>query len=467
MKMIDDRCFGECMGYPICCIYMIMRISTGQKYIGQSINLKGRVRKHYSDSLRVDEAIKKYGKDDFIIQVLEIVPNDIQILNDREDFWVNYYNTYENPFHYNEKPGGYSYCSSKSEVWDYANEICDLYQNNIYISQYDLAKQFNCSQNTIGEILRQNNIEINYKRNKAWDHTNEICELYQNTDVSIYTLAEQFNCSYGTISEILTENNIETRGGPSDARNYADEICDLYQNANISIHSLSKKFNCSHETIRRILEQNNIKRRPCGQKSEVWNHSNEICDLYQNTDVTTYTLAEQFNCSSTTICEILTENNIETRGGPSKAWMYTTEICDLYQNTDATLHTLAKQFNCSPETIRKILQKNNIKRRRKYDKRNKVWNYADEICDLYQNTNMSTGELGRQFGCSRNLINAILKENNIKINRRHSKTHKVWNYVDEICELYQNTNISMRELGRQFNCSHETIKKVLQQNNIK
>ena len=49
-------------------------------------------------------AFKKYGKDSFKWDILEECSNDL--LKEREIYWIEYYNTYENREHYNETPGG-------------------------------------------------------------------------------------------------------------------------------------------------------------------------------------------------------------------------------------------------------------------------------------------------------------------------------------------------------------------------
>lgn len=362
MKKVDDRCFGECMGNPICCIYMIMRISTGQKYIGQTTDFYRRISEHYTrSSQRIDRAIKKYGKDDFTFQVLEIIfdSNDIRFINDREKFWIAYYNTYEDDFHYNEHPGGIFYRSEKSKVWNHIDKICELYQNDKNISMGKIGRRFDCSANTISRILKENNIETKDYKSEARKNINQVCDLYQNTNMSTIEIAEFFDCSHPVIVDILKENNIEMKDYRTEALKNIDQVCDLYQNTNMSMDKLAEQFNCSSSTICNVLKENNIEAKK--YRSKVWSYANKICDLYQNTNITINKLAEQFNCNHHTIAKILKENNIEIRlkkvRKQHKAWDYADKICVLYQNSDITMEELAKQFNCSSTTIGRILKK--------------------------------------------------------------------------------------------------------------
>ena len=93
-----------------CGIYLIENKTTGQKYIGQSINIPQRWKKHcsgqYDNKSRIDRAIKKQGTDNFTLQTITQLPNDQQLLNQHEKYGINFYNTYENDFHYNLTSGG-------------------------------------------------------------------------------------------------------------------------------------------------------------------------------------------------------------------------------------------------------------------------------------------------------------------------------------------------------------------------
>lgn len=53
------------------------------------------------------KAIRKYGWDIFKVDILEYInPEETELLKEREQYWIKYYNTYENREDYNEIPGG-------------------------------------------------------------------------------------------------------------------------------------------------------------------------------------------------------------------------------------------------------------------------------------------------------------------------------------------------------------------------
>ncbi len=85
-------------------IYKITKKSNGKSYIGQSNNIERRFREHkYKTDLPIDIAIQKYGADAFCFEVLEEC--DASKLDEREQYWIQYYNTYKG-VGYNCNPGG-------------------------------------------------------------------------------------------------------------------------------------------------------------------------------------------------------------------------------------------------------------------------------------------------------------------------------------------------------------------------
>lgn len=96
-----------------CGIYMITNLVNGKKYIGQSICIERRFREHcnngkYTDKSLIDTAIQKYGVSNFRFDILEVLPENNEILDEKERLWIKYYNTYENHDDYNLTDGGMS-----------------------------------------------------------------------------------------------------------------------------------------------------------------------------------------------------------------------------------------------------------------------------------------------------------------------------------------------------------------------
>ena len=82
----------------LCGIYKITNLTTGQAYIGQSVNIKERFRQHIKAGLssasatnKLYSAMKQYGVENFTFMILEEVPREK--LNEQEAFWIDFYQT--------------------------------------------------------------------------------------------------------------------------------------------------------------------------------------------------------------------------------------------------------------------------------------------------------------------------------------------------------------------------------------
>lgn len=90
------------MAYGV--IYKITNKLNGMPYIGQTINLEKRINQHKYGDLYIDRVIKKYGLDNFTIEVIEECET-LEQLNEREIFWIATLNC-KNPNGYNIANGG-------------------------------------------------------------------------------------------------------------------------------------------------------------------------------------------------------------------------------------------------------------------------------------------------------------------------------------------------------------------------
>lgn len=127
-------------------IYKITNTENGKMYIGQTIQrLSDRWAEHkknfssLQDNMVIHKAMYKYGEEKFIIEEIERCDNEL--LDEREIFWIAFYNTYHNG--YNSTPGGqnaprYDYELLKSK-WDEGKTI-ELICAETNIDRHTVAK---------------------------------------------------------------------------------------------------------------------------------------------------------------------------------------------------------------------------------------------------------------------------------------------------------------------------------------
>lgn len=139
-------------------IYKITNKINGHMYIGQSTDIQRRWWEHATDAFQPSDneydtifyrAIRKYGWDNFDKEIIEQCT--AEKLDEREIYWISYYNTYEDTHHYNATAGGNSPNTRCSKI---------LYQydlNGNFIKEWkglrETARQLGCSAGTLGSAL--------------------------------------------------------------------------------------------------------------------------------------------------------------------------------------------------------------------------------------------------------------------------------------------------------------------------
>ena len=94
-------------------IYMIKNLHNDKIYIGQSVNIKKRWEQHIKTSKNkrnksykypLYKEMRIYGIDAFQFSILEICEEPL--LNQQEIYWIEKYEAFKNPSHYNRTAGG-------------------------------------------------------------------------------------------------------------------------------------------------------------------------------------------------------------------------------------------------------------------------------------------------------------------------------------------------------------------------
>ena len=128
-------------------IYKITNNCTGQSYIGQSIDIAKRWQQHIKNNKKANrplhDDIKAYGKENFTFEIIEECSKEE--LNEKEIYWIAFYNTYKG-FGYNQNSGGGNseQCINKTKKKIYCYSL-----NGQFIQEYD----------SISDAARQTNIE--------------------------------------------------------------------------------------------------------------------------------------------------------------------------------------------------------------------------------------------------------------------------------------------------------------------
>lgn len=200
-----------------CGIYCFTNKINGKCYVGQGINLKKRLRSHYSTIKKHNvpnmifyKAVDKYGIENFDLEVLEFLdPNmDLeslkQLLDEREKFYIQEKNSYA-PNGYNQTLGGdagvlgYKMTEEQKEKIKAASKKSaektkkHIWIRNISESKYsfgytyeEAAEKTGVSKGVIKEICNKTH---KYPYCKGWTFAHDEITLFNNVTVALKNIA--------------------------------------------------------------------------------------------------------------------------------------------------------------------------------------------------------------------------------------------------------------------------------------
>lgn len=207
-------------------IYLITNDVNSKVYVGQTIQtLNKRFNGHccYSKSDRsinmyIKRAIHKYGRDKFHIQLIEECP--VNILDEREKYWINFYNSYNTG--YNLTLGGQD--SNYFNINKLENTI-DIKKFEQYILEFkplvsEVASHFGISKCSVYNLIKRiNNPNLilnsyNPRKGKTIEDIDkeELINLYKE-GWSILDLVKKYHIRKNKISKFIKESGIKVKRG--------------------------------------------------------------------------------------------------------------------------------------------------------------------------------------------------------------------------------------------------------------
>lgn len=205
-------------------IYIIKNKINNKVYIGQAIEPQRRFISHLSraktnaDHSAIHDAIVALGKENFYYEILE---QNIENYNERERYWIKYYNSIV-PYGYNLTEGG-----EQPPIWygenhprsvisnqDVFNIIQDLQNNKL--TQIEIAKKYNQNTQLITSINngithKQENLKYPIRKFSLYHLTKQdvtdIQWLLMNTQFKMQDIADFYCVSLSSIKQINAGRN--------------------------------------------------------------------------------------------------------------------------------------------------------------------------------------------------------------------------------------------------------------------
>lgn len=188
-------------------IYKITNLINGKVYIGQSVDPKRRFQEHKSGygNIPLYNSIKKYGVENFSFEVIE---KDIENYDEREIFWIDFYQSTDRDFGYNISKGGNSppiRFGEDSSLCQYSDQIIEkmcLEIKNTNKTLKEIAKDFGVTEAYVGMI------NSGYRPNANFDYPIREKINEKLSSEQVYKIVRELVYTTKSQLQITRDNNI-------------------------------------------------------------------------------------------------------------------------------------------------------------------------------------------------------------------------------------------------------------------
>ncbi len=195
-------------------IYKITNKLNGKIYVGQTLkSLEERFQKHcwgttekdkYHLNMAIKKAIRKYGKDNFTIELIEEVETDK--LDEREVYWISFYDSYNKG--YNCTLGGQNGATRKTSLtWIQENEVIEA--KFLGFSSKEISEVYGIDRSTVKNIFNRHNLRMPIKRNLEDRINKEAFIQFLSTNPTCKEIENKFKICRCSVFNYLRKHHIE------------------------------------------------------------------------------------------------------------------------------------------------------------------------------------------------------------------------------------------------------------------
>ena len=195
-------------------IYKITNNINGKVYVGQTTKtLTERFKKHcwgttendqYHLNMAIKKAIRKYGKENFTIELIEEV--ETSKLDEREVYWISYYDSYNNG--YNCTLGGQNGATRPTKLnWIQENEVIEA--KYLGFSIKEIEQVYHIDRTSVHNIFRRHNLRMPNRRNLEDRINLEEFTSFLSTNPTEKQIISKFNICRCSVRNYIKKHNIE------------------------------------------------------------------------------------------------------------------------------------------------------------------------------------------------------------------------------------------------------------------
>ncbi len=231
------------------------------------------------------------------------------------------------------------------------------------------------------------------------------------------------------------------------------ELEELYVRQKLPASEIGKLFDRTHSSICYWLKFYGIKPRTTSEavklfvkKKKIKIPKEDLVELYEKRKLAPSKIAKVFGCKMTTILNRLREYKIKVRPSNCRfVKMSKKELVELYTKQGLTTFEIAEKYNCCQATVWKRLKPFEIKARQPRSPSSNVPS-KQTLLHLYAKKRLSTWEIEKQYGFSRSTVHRKLKEYGIKT-RSQAASHFVYPRKDFNGDLLEKAYLIGFRLG--------------------
>ena len=195
-------------------IYKITNKLNGKIYIGQTLkSLEERFQKHcwgttekdkYHMNMAIKKAIRKYGKENFTIELIEEVNQEL--LDVREIYWISFYDSYNKG--YNCTLGGQNGATRKNKLtWKEENEVIEA--KFLGFSIKEIGDAYNIDRSTVCNIFKRHDLRMPNKRNLESKINKDAFVQFLSTNPTCKEIENKFKICRCSVYNYLKKHHIE------------------------------------------------------------------------------------------------------------------------------------------------------------------------------------------------------------------------------------------------------------------
>lgn len=254
-------------------IYRYTNLINNKKYVGQTNNIDRRIREHKNNSFnsksinyenKIHQAIRKYGYDNFKIDIIEVINDvtDYNIVNERERYWIKKEKSLLTQWGYNVLEGGKN-CWRSFLTPDDVEKIKNMIRDEISYSEiqqtYPISKTFISDINNGKYFFDEKEIYPLCKYRISDDIYDALLEDLIKPELTFKELSIRYGISESTVKKF--NYGILQKGyykGEYPIRKVTPQeykrilIKDYLLNTNYSKKEIVNLTNSSDETVRRV-----------------------------------------------------------------------------------------------------------------------------------------------------------------------------------------------------------------------